>query len=226
MESPEIIDSIHKIYEEHKVPKNLQEHMFRSAACAEFICDHWKGPKINKNDILAVLLIHDIGNIVKMDFNDEQNLMIMEEEAKNIEFWKERQRLVISKYGNDDHIVTSKIADELCINNRLKFLLENKIFIKNEFILNTGDWDIKICAYSDQRIGPFGIMLLKDRFNEAKARYANKKNTSMTHPKVDIFIECAYKIENQILENTSLTPESISDNAIKRYIEKYKKNQN
>ena len=65
----EIINSINKIYTQFRIPPNLQQHMFRVASVAKIICNNWTGKELNQNDIVCVCLIHDLGNIVKYDFN-------------------------------------------------------------------------------------------------------------------------------------------------------------
>lgn len=68
MDGGEIINSISKIYDRFNILPNLRMHMHRTAAVAEIICDNWKGPQINKDTVVAVSLIHDLGNIAKMNF--------------------------------------------------------------------------------------------------------------------------------------------------------------
>ena len=216
MQSKKIISSIKEIYSRYKIPPHLQEHMLRAAAVGKFICDNWQGPEVNKEDIIAVLLIHDIGNIVKMDFESE-GLRMIGEEVKRIEYWKQVKKEFIEKYGQDDHFVSEKIAEELEVSERLKFILENKVFNNNEYIADCDDWEIKIAAYSDQRIGPFGILSLNERFSELKKRYANKDNKNVNNPKIDVFIDCAFKIEKQVLGNTSLKAEDINDEVVKYF---------
>jgi hypothetical protein len=219
MESKEIIYSIHQIFERFKTPKNLQEHMLRAAAIGNLICDNWNGPQINKEDIIAVLLTHDLGNIVKMDFDSEAGLKLLGEEEKKVDYWKQVKKEMIEKYGQDDHIVSEMMAEELEISQRLAFILKNKVFNNNEFTAQSDDWDIKIAAYADQKIGPFGVLTLEERFRELKERYAQKENQNTNNPKIDIFIDCAFQIEKQVLSNTSLNSEDINDESIKKYID-------
>src|SRR3989338_3554708 len=168
MNSKEIIKSINSIYDKFRIMPNLRLHMLRTAATSELICDNWKGPKINKFDIITVGLI-----------------------------------------------------DELNVSNKVKFLLKEHIFVKNELTLNSDDWELKICAYADQRIGPFGVLNLKDRFDEVKKRYADRPNKSVHNKKFDIFVECSFKIEGQVLKNVSLSSDEINDESIKSYLTKY-----
>ncbi|MDP2666226.1 MAG: hypothetical protein Q8P05_01860 [Candidatus Diapherotrites archaeon] len=221
MESREIIASIHQIFDRFTIIPNMREHMFRAGAATAYICDHWKGPPLNKDNMVATSLIHDLGNLAKMDFVNPKPIAMYGDEP--LDYWKKVQADTIQKYGSaDDHVVTRKMIHELGVNARVTFLIENKEFINNDFVLASDDWELKICTYADQRIGPYGVMSLEDRFKEVKERYAHRKNTSMTHPKVDLFIACSFKIEAQIAPLLDVPVSAITDAAIQPYIEMYR----
>ena len=220
MTNKEIISSIRQIFERFRIIKNLQEHMLRVAAVGQLICDNWNGPRIDKNDIIAALLIHDLGNIVKIDFDDKAELKLMGNEKKRIDFWKQVKKETTDKYGLDDHIVSKKMSEELGVSKRLKFILKNKDFNNNEATVNSNDWEVKIASYADQRIGPLGVLSLEDRFKDLKERYAHRENKNVNNPRIDIFIDCAFEIEKQVLNNTILGPKDINDESIKKYFEK------
>ena len=221
MNSTAIIQNIHSIYDRFLIPPNLREHMERAACVGQLICDNFNGPKINKEDIIAALLIHDLGNIVKMDLETPDGLKLLGKEAQNITHWKKVQQQIIKKYGTDDHKVTEKMASELNTTQRLRFILNHKILLKNDFILNAADYDIKIAAYCDQRIGPFGILPLTVRFAEIKERYGKRTGTNLNTPKLDFFMECGIKIEEQIFKHIALNPEDINNNTILPYIKSF-----
>ena len=195
--------------------------MLRVAAVGSLVCENWIGPKINKEDIIAVLLIHDLGNIVKMDFESEAGLKLIGDERKRIDYWKQVKREVIEKYGSDDHIVSEKMVDELWISERLKFILENHVFNNNEATVKYNDWGTKITAYADQRVGPFGVLSLKQRFRDLKERYSQKENENVNNPKIDIFIDCAFELEKQVLDNTTIGPKSINDKSVEKYLNNF-----
>ena len=115
------------------------------------------------------------------------------------------------------------MAKEIGASKRVQFLLANKVFHHNEYTVKGEDWELKIAAYSDQRIGPFGVLSLQERFKELKERYAKRENKNVNHPKIDIFIICAFEIEKQLFSHVSLTENQINDVSIKRYIEEYAK---
>ncbi len=75
--------NIIEIYNKYYLPENLQMHMLRVAACSNLIIDNWNGLEIDKESIIRVCLLHDMGNMVK----------IPEEESKDEEFLKVRKKV-------------------------------------------------------------------------------------------------------------------------------------
>ncbi len=211
MKSKKMKMSISKIYKHYGVPLNLQNHMLRATAMAKLLCENWTGPLINQENIITTMLIHDVGNIAKMDFNNHDTLL---EENKDIVYWQNIKQEFIRKYGTDDHIATFNIASELGLGSRILWLAINKIFVHNEMIAASNDCELKICAYSDQRTDPYGIVSLKDRFDELKRRHSDKPEASINHPRSKYLIESAYEIERQILRYTALESSEIVNKKI------------
>ena len=199
------------VYKRYSIPSNLQEHMLRATAIAKLLCENWIGPTISQEDIITTMLIHDMGNIAKMDFSSYD---LLPEENKDIIYWQNIKQDFIKKYGADDHIATFNIASELGLKPRILWLVINKIFLHNEMITSYNDYELKICAYSDQCAGPYGIVSLKDRFDELMKRYGDKPNASINHPRSKYLIESAYEIERQILKHTSFGPSAIVNKKI------------
>jgi hypothetical protein len=71
-------------------------------------------------------------------------------------------------------------------------------------IAASDDFDLKICAYADQKTGPDGIVSLKDRFTELRERYGNKSGASINHPRIEYLIRSSFEIERQILHFASI----------------------
>lgn len=219
MNSSEIIANINSIYERFRIPPSLQRHMRRVMAVGKIICEHWQGSILNEEEIVAILLIHDIGNIVKIDFETQQGLKIIGKDAEKLEYWKMVKKEVIEKYGSDDHEVTKKMVRELGISSRLQFLMEHKEIDRAKFALECSDWELKIISYADQRVGPFGIISLKERFDDLKRRYGTKKESIISNPEFDRWIKHAFELEKQIFANMDIGPEDVNDESIERVME-------
>lgn len=215
MKSSEIIADINNIYDKFRIPNNLREHMFRVASVAKIIFDNWKGSEINKEDVLAVCLLHDLGNIVKFDFQNH-GTKIMGDEASKLNYWRKVKQEVISRYGIEDTEVTKKMTEEIGISDRLKFLLKHQSFLDNKNVLESNDFEIKICTYADYRVGPFGILSVRKRLDEFKKRYS-ERHINFDENKLNLTIKNALKIEEQIFNNVKIKPEDINNQIIKEF---------
>lgn len=203
--------NILQIYKDYGIPENLQLHMLRVTACSKKILDSWTGPHIDENSLYRVLLLHDMGNIVK----------IPKEEFSDHVFQSVRQKY-FDLFGKDDHAVSLAIGKELGLQEYELKLMNDKIFISNEDIFQSDSFETKIGAYCDQRVAPDGVMPLLERLTEAKERYKDKPGSSMNNPRTDMLIQCATMIEKQIMHNCNITPDDITDESIKKYIESFK----
>ena len=167
------------IYNKYYLPENLQMHMLRVAACSNLIIDNWKGKELDKEAIIRVCLLHDMGNMVK-----------------------------ISESGKIEGLSEKELA-----------ILDGKRSRKNEETLKSNSYEIKICAYCDQRVAPYGVVDIKDRLEDAKVRYKDKPLSVWSNEeKANHLIDCALGIENQIMEYCSISPKDINDNSIQEYI--------
>jgi len=60
--------TIQQIYDHYDIMPSLQLHMLRVTAVAAMIVESFNQP-LDKNNIIKACLLHDMGNIVKFDFN-------------------------------------------------------------------------------------------------------------------------------------------------------------
>ena len=204
--------NILQIYNKYHLPENLQMHMLRVSACSNLIIDNWNGPDIDKQAIIRVCLLHDMGNMVK----------IQENESKDIEFLKVRKKY-FDKYGTNDHEINLEIGKQEGLTEKEIVILDGKRSRKNEETLKSDSYERKICAYCDQRVAPDGVVGIKERLEDAKVRYKDKPLSVWSNEeKANYLIECSLGIEKQIMEHCRLKPEDINDVSIKEYIEKLK----
>ena len=200
------------IYNKYHLPENLQMHMLRVSACSNLIIDNWNGPDIDKQAIIRVCLLHDMGNMVK----------IQENESKDIEFLKVRKKY-FDKYGTNDHEINLEIGKQEGLTEKELTILDGKRSRKNEETLKSNLYERKICAYCDQRVAPDGVVSIKERLEDAKVRYKNKPLSVWSNEeKANYLIDCSLGIEKQIMEHCKLKAEDINDVSIKEYIEKLK----
>lgn len=196
------------IYNKYHIPKELQLHMLRVTACACLIINNWKEKEINDKAIIRVLLLHDMGNLAKIKDNPENDE----------EFIRIRNKY-IEKFGNDDHLISQEIGKELGLSDYELKIMQGKESKRNEEIMNSDSFEIKICAYCDERVSPYGVESIKDRLEDAKNRYRGTQSVWGNEEKANHLIECALQIEKQIMQYCNISPEDINDKSIEKYIE-------
>lgn len=204
--------NIIEIYNKYYLPESLQMHMLRVASCSNLIIDNWNGLEINKEAIIRVCLLHDMGNIVK----------IPEGFSKDENFIKIRQGY-LEKYGTNDHEINLEIGRNEGLSSIEIEILDGKRSRKNEETLNSNSYERKICAYCDQRVALDGVLGIRERLEDAKVRYKDKPLSVWSNEeKANHLIGCSLGIERQIFQYCSLKPEDINDKTIEIYIEKLK----
>ena len=203
---------INEIYHKYKILPTLQTHQFRVAAVGKLIAEN-STQQVEIQNIVTTCLLHDIGNIIKFtfDFNPESF------QPEGIEYWKGVQAEFIAKYGNDEHNATLKIATEIGVSERILDLLQNVGFSNGKEIYESGDLNKMICAYSDHRVSPTGVLSLNDRIAEVTARY-KKSRPEFDTPENDAITQTwlyyFQLMENKIFKNSKLKPEDINDSSI------------
>lgn len=165
--------TIAQIYKKYHIAPNLQEHMLRVAAIAVLIADHWTEATLNRDLLATSLLLHDIGNIVK--FNFDQFPELLETEEKNVAKWKKTQQEFIKKYGKDAHKATLKILKELKIKDKRVIQIISILGPHGAHqAADAFDWHLKVAYYADARIAPRGLVSLEERFDDLMERYAHR----------------------------------------------------
>ena len=179
--------------------------MLRVTSVALFIVKNWKGPELNPETLKTMLLLHDVGNIVRFDF--EKHPEFLGDEVKRIDFWKKRQKENIVKYGTDDHEATVSMLNELGISEETKERIYQMGYWNVKEVKNSTDWYLKIALYADLRVGPFGILTLQERIDDIHTRIEKYK----TKPELMGFSQ---ELENQIQSNVCIPVSSIDNNSI------------
>jgi phosphohistidine swiveling domain-containing protein len=208
---------ISSIYQAYRIPPNLRLHLLRVAAFGSTICNNWSGDPLDHQTLVTALLLHDIGNIVKADYDRFPGLF--PEEMKNINFWKEVQRWVRQKYGDNDINASLAMAKEIGVNCSVLDLMARKLFRRNAETVVSDSWELKIAAYADQRVGPHGLLRLEERLEEAKRRYKGVKYASINHPEYEQLVGHAFEIEKQICSMTQIGLEEARDDIYSSAIE-------
>lgn len=111
------MSTISDLYTQYRIFRGLQEHMLRVGAVAKIICD---AGNIEKSEyIISACLLHDMGNIIKSELTKFPAFL----EPEGLEYWTQIKRDFITKYGNDTHEATLKIAQEIGVSEETQSLI-------------------------------------------------------------------------------------------------------
>jgi hypothetical protein len=206
--------TISDIYTEYKVLPFLQLHMLRVAAVAHIVCDSMEVP-VNKEIIIATCLLHDMGNIIKMNMTYYPEAF----EPEGVQYWQGVKDEYIRKYGGNETEGTRMIVKEIGREDLLPFI-DTFGFPNWKKNLETGDLNKKICFYVDQRVSPKKIVSVQGRLEEGAKRY--NKNYDVLELGHDNVLNSLIEIEKQIFEHSKIKPEDITDETVAPLISKLK----
>lgn len=201
---------ISEIYKKYQIPPHLQLHMYRVSAVAWVICDNFK-EKIDKDNVVAADLLHDMGNIIKFDLKLFPEFL----EPEGYDYWLGVQRDYIARYGNDEHEATRIIAEEVSASTRIRELLNSVGSSKTSKIIKSLDKSKWIANYADYRVYPHGVVSLEKRLKDGRKRYVQNKGLHSVSMKKSIEIEkFSYQLEKLIQRDTSIDLNSITDKSV------------
>lgn len=78
----------------------------------------------------------------------------------------------------------------------------------------------KICAYSDMRVGPHGVISIEERVTDGRKRYEGRKDKAISSDKYEVLAGALKEVERQIFEIITIKPEDITDDLVNMRIEK------
>lgn len=209
---------ITEIYEKYKIPPNLQLHQLRVAGVASLVCDSFDKP-LDKNSIITACLLHDMGNIIKFNFDV---FPIEFYGTKGRTYWEKVKQEFIERYGENEHEATYKIIRELNISEKITYLVKAFGYVRSQDTLSSEDYELKIASYSDHRAGPHGILSMRQRHDDGRKRYVLNKKARFDKDFFEARVSEWQKIEQQIFEHCKIRPEDITDENINPLVEELK----
>lgn len=193
--------TIEQFYTEKRIPTHLQRHMFLVAALGLHLAQHWRDEEVNADEVVTVLLLHDLGNLLKFEL--EKGVEIFDEPERDLAYWQQVNEEMKTQYGSDVQEATLKMARELEVGERILFLLAHMYISKlPEDVVNT-DPAQAICAYSDYRVAPSGYVSLAERLEDLRLRYAHRESKWADAQKIEKKTELATQLEQQIQDKIS-----------------------
>jgi hypothetical protein len=198
--------TVQEIYDNYKIMPTLQLHQFRVAAVGQILCDLIPGFKETK-EVVTTCLLHDMGNIIKFDLNYFPEFL----EPEGLEYWQRVKDEYIQKYGNEEHFATKNIVAELVDSEKIKEYVDQVGFSKLQETKEDSSLVKKICAYSDMRVGPYGIISIEERVADGRKRYEGRKDKLIGSDQFEIQANALKEVERQIFEMAVGKPNDIND---------------
>lgn len=208
---------IAQIYEEYQIMPNLQVHQLRVAAVAQQICDS-ATVNLDKHSVITACLMHDIANIIKFELKRFPEFL----EPQGLEYWQSVQKAFIDTYGADEHRAALKIAADMKMPQVIVNLIRSIGFGEIPEVVKRGSVEEKICCYSDQRVGPFGVITIEERLVEGKARYAHRTDRKLSI-NFDAMANDLRTLEQQVFDYCTILSTDITNDSIQPEIELLKK---
>jgi hypothetical protein len=205
-----------EIYTAYKIMPNLQLHQLRVAAVGKQIAQ--SAPYgLDLDSILLAGLFHDMGNIIKSDFSVFPEFA----EPEGVAHWEGVKAEFIQKYGPKTHHANIKIAQELKLPQRVIDIIDAVGFSNIKNVADSDFWEDKIVEYSDCRVGPRGVLSLRERSEEGRTRYLARtmKDGDYSEEIFELLYQEAAGLETQIFIMSKLTPADITDESIAPIIE-------
>ncbi len=136
-------------------------------------------------------------------------------EPEGLDYWQKVKDEYSAKYGNDEHVATIKIAEELQVSEKILKLINAISFLGAPQSAEGEDFADKIVEYCDDRVNPFGVVSLEKRLSDLRERYAHKGGDT---PERQAFENAIRKMEKQIFAKCKIKPEDINDETVKNLI--------
>lgn len=191
-------------YQRYNIPLHLQRHMLLVAAIGVLVTDHWKHPEdISRETVGIMLLLHDMGNILKFPLQPE-DMDTFDPSERNLDHWKQVKKQ-FAQYGNSTHEATQSIMKEMGVPLSVRSLEQEMAQIHSSHGTETFSDQAAIAWYADMRVGVTGLLSLEERHTDLETRYAHRKPTQWGDPDwVAKHWQMAQQRERSILESVDL----------------------
>ena len=209
-----------EVYAKYRIYRGLQKHQLRVAAVARFVAERSRGVA-SVETVTRVGLFHDMGNIIKADLPRFQEFL----EPEGLVYWEGVKREFVGRYGPDEHVATAAICRDIGLSEDILSLIDNMRFSRTQWILEKGSIEQKICKYADMRVSPWGILPLRERLAEARARYQGHpmdKGETYTPELLARSADMCAEIEAWLVSKCDFVPEDITDTALASFVEQLK----
>jgi hypothetical protein len=204
--------NISAVYQKYAIMPSLQLHMYRVAGVAKIICQNML-VEVENEDIVFACLLHDMGNILKFNFNLFPEFL----QPEGREYWQKIKDQYEVKYGNEEHAAAMEIAKELQVSKKVLELIKSIEFTFAVNNFESRDIAKIICQYSDMRVTPYGVQSLRLRLEDGRKRFklSNKDEDIQSYKKM---VSALHQMEKLIFSQTKIDPEEITEEIVMKEV--------
>ncbi len=203
--------TIQKIYQQYRIMPTLAQHQLRVAGVIDLVCEGIQ-TEIDRKSLVLTGLLHDMGNIIKFDFDNELSKKILTESERSK--WSQVQQEFFDKYGNDEHVATIEIMSELNVDPKVIELVNSIGFRNIPSIVENNDVHKMVAEYGDLRVDPFGVVTLDKRLEDLAKRYSHHYSTPADVARREKHFDFARQMEQILIENSESDPSQITDSQV------------
>jgi hypothetical protein len=209
--------TIAELYSQLPLPQLLQTHMLRVAKVGNWLVKNWSGPEFDTQLLRRTILVHDLGNLVKFDLTPSAKIKLLTD--AEITHWRKVQAELIVKYGRDTDQVTISLLKTCNLDGGDVVATEIAKHTSQglEDAVRENDWVQKLFAYSDFRVGPYGVLSLQQRFADLAERYQNREVEWGDPEWVASRLQLYLTMEQQISKQLSVSLDELTDQALQAW---------
>lgn len=217
----DIIARAADLYEELETLPSVREHQARVAAVVLALKQRWRSdaPRVDWDNAVAAALVHDLGNIVKADLSTPLSQEILgPEECERLDYWEDVKKRTIALYGSDEDVVTLALCRHVGVSERISTIATHIGFAYGSETLHENDWTLKVAAYADRVVGPFGVLTFEKRLHEAADRYGFPRYAPHERPPL---VQAAYALKEELQAHVSAPLDSITDDDVRADVQRF-----
>lgn len=207
------------IYHKYQIIPILQLHQLRVAAVGKTIASQFD--QVDSHIITQVCLLHDMGNILKIDFDSMFSQKTLDENQRKQ--GKLIKTTFEKKYGENEHDATLAIIKEIGIEPQVSQIVEAMCFTKiesDDFL--RAPLEHQICEYADMRVDPYGVVSLEQRLADLENRYKDRYSTLEHQQNRQKFAQLMRQVEANILNQINLSAQMLNNERLNDTIESLK----
>ena len=185
----------------------LAVHQLRVGAVCKIVAENFC-KEVDVQYITKLGLVHDMGNIVKFDLQDNIDRSKFGQ-IENLKYWQGVQRTVWEKYGKNAHEATIGMLVEARLTEFVPFIKEEERLYfaeAREEMLDKASTEAIILLYGDCRVTPSGVVSYRERVNDLQDRYGARNTT---------WYDWTFWFEEWMQKQVSIDLNSITEDGVK-----------